>query len=69
MILADLVARLTQLEDGLEEAHEKVCGCDDPGRHDWCIAQPRDLYALLNDETKPSRETWRRVARMIGENR
>jgi hypothetical protein len=68
-MLAEIVARLNLLEDALEEAHDKVCGCDDPGRHDWCIAQPRDLYALLNPETKPSSETWKRVAEMIGEGR
>ena len=65
MILADLVARLNQLEEALEQAHGKLCGCDDPGKPDWCIAQPRELYALLNDSTKPSPQTWKQVEKLL----
>jgi hypothetical protein len=45
--LARLVAREQALTEALEEGHELVCGCDEPGRLDLCVGGAH--YAALAD--------------------
>jgi hypothetical protein len=61
-----LVTRLGTLETTLHAAHETQCGCDDPGRPDFCVAQPRELYALLDPSSDPTTETFHVLEKTLG---
>jgi hypothetical protein len=47
--LEALVERLILLEETLVTIHLKQCGCDMPGRKDYCIARPREQFLLLSE--------------------
>lgn len=61
-----LVLRLGELEHGLEAAHTELCGCDDPGNPQFCVAKPHDVYRLLNDDVPNDvTETFDVLARLL----
>jgi hypothetical protein len=43
---------IRELEAALREIHEYNCGCDQPGRHDVCVAQPVVSFAILQREER-----------------
>jgi hypothetical protein len=51
--LETIVVRLDELERGLEEVHTAQCGCDMPGKNDYCVAKPREVFRLLADDPTP----------------
>lgn len=42
-----LFKRGKKFENALREVHEFNCGCDQPGEHAICTAQPRSAFTIL----------------------
>jgi hypothetical protein len=47
-----LAERAGKLLAALREIHEYNCGCDQPGRHDLCVAQPVASFVILQREER-----------------
>jgi hypothetical protein len=59
-LVAAELNRGEQLEAALREAHERICGCDQPGRSDMCIAGPE--FAALSAQEPGSCGTRNRMS-------